>query len=377
MSISYRQRGKNKLWDYRIFDKKGAVVASSSGFRTKKEAKYEALEIERKMELSAVFVPNATLYELWLKWYELIIKPSNLSQSSKNKHAQRGKIIREYLSDIPVKNIKHSQYQDFINDYCSRVLKNQVQRFNNVVREVILMAQKDGALINDFTEGVKIVGQSSRKKSEDKHLKSMEDYELLLIELKERINNSNSVTPFLLYLYFTTGFRPGEGAGLCWSDIDFDKLLIRTYRRFSGDTNRFSPAKNKWSERVVPMSTELASVLKILQHRQEKIFNEKNVMNPDGLVFFDYRYGVPTSTAISKYLNAILKTMGYENKLSAYSARHSYGSYLLAKKIDIWVVAKILGHKDIQQLMETYGHLLKEIEKEGYDQIRDLLVIKK
>ena len=41
------------------------------------------------------------------------------------------------------------------------------------------------------------------------------------------------------------------------------------------------------------------------------------------------------------------------------------------------MVAKILGHKDIKQLIETYGHLLQEIEKEGFQEIRELLVIQR
>ena len=34
---SYRQRGKSKLWDYRIFDKQGKVVATNSGFKRKRK----------------------------------------------------------------------------------------------------------------------------------------------------------------------------------------------------------------------------------------------------------------------------------------------------------------------------------------------------
>ncbi len=49
---SYRQRGKNKLWDYRIFYKKGKVIATNSGFKTKCEAMNEAQERERKMSQS-------------------------------------------------------------------------------------------------------------------------------------------------------------------------------------------------------------------------------------------------------------------------------------------------------------------------------------
>ncbi|MBF0776032.1 hypothetical protein BVE84_01190 [Streptococcus azizii] len=85
----------------------------------------------------------------------------------------------------------------------------------------------------------------------------------------------------------------------------------------------------------------------------------------------------------TKIINDILlnprfkKELDIADKMSIAGIRHTYGSYLLANKVDIWVVAKILGHKDIQQSIETYGHLLQEIEKEGYQEIRELLVINK
>ena len=76
---SYRQRGKNKFWDYRIFDKKGKVIATNSGFKTKREAMNEAQEKERKLfqsNYTARFDSKATLYELWQDWYNLVILPS-------------------------------------------------------------------------------------------------------------------------------------------------------------------------------------------------------------------------------------------------------------------------------------------------------------
>ena len=49
MSVSHRKRGKKNLWDYRIFDKNKKVVASNSGFKTKREAEIEALVLELKL----------------------------------------------------------------------------------------------------------------------------------------------------------------------------------------------------------------------------------------------------------------------------------------------------------------------------------------
>ncbi|WP_338009962.1 tyrosine-type recombinase/integrase, partial [Streptococcus mutans] len=37
--------------------------------------------------------------------------------------------------------------------------------------------------------------------------------------------------------------------------------------------------------------------------------------------------------------------------MSSTGLRHSYCSLLLAKGVDIWAVAKLMGHKDIQMLI--------------------------
>ena len=46
--------------------------------------------------------------------------------------------------------------------------------------------------------------------------------------------------------------------------------------------------------------------------------------------------------------------------MTATGLRHTYASILLAMGIDIWIIAKNMGHKDIHQISKTYGHLIKE-----------------
>lgn len=60
--------------------------------------------------------------------------------------------------------------------------------------------------------------------------------------------------------------------------------------------------------------------------------------------------------------------------MSATSGRHAYRSYLLAQGVDIWIVAKLMGHKDIQQIIKTYGHVLQEVIDKEYEMVRDLIV---
>lgn len=42
-------------------------------------------------------------------------------------------------------------------------------------------------------------------------------------------------------------------------------------------------------------------------------------------------------------------------------------------QIDLGVIAKILGHKDISMLVEVYGHTLQEKINDEFENIRKLL----
>ena len=59
--------------------------------------------------------------------------------------------------------------------------------------------------------------------------------------------------------------------------------------------------------------------------------------------------------------------------MTSTGARHTYGSYLLAKGVDIWLVSKLMGHKDIQELIRTYGHLMAEVEMSQQKLVVDVL----
>lgn len=374
---SYRQRGKNKLWDYRIFDKEGKVLATNSGFRTKREAMNEAQEKERKLfqsNYTIKFDSKATLHELWQDWYDLVILPSEKAKSTKEGYSYRGKMMEKIFSDIPAVQISHKEYQSKLNEYGEQVTKDHVSRLNADIRTVVYFSKRNGLVLNDFTEGVKIFGLSG-KDIDDKYLHSISDYKSLLSHLRSKFNYRESVMAYLLYFLFKTGFRVGEGMAVCWSDIDFENKTIKTYRRFSGDRQEFTPPKTKTSVREIPVDEKLLQVLEDLKAEQSKVLYDREDLNKEDLVFYDRRYRIPTNAGLNKYLRVCLSELGIgSQEMSATSGRHTYGSFLLAKGVDIWIVAKLMGHKDIQQIIRTYGHVLQEVIDKEYDTVRQLLV---
>lgn len=132
---TYRQRGKKKLWDYRIFNEKSELVASGSGFKTKREAMNEAMRLEQQKSLVNSISSDITLYELWFEWYNLVIKPSDLAETTKNKYFIRGSIIRKLFGNQKVNKIKHSAYQRKLNTYAEKYTKNHVRRLNSDIKK--------------------------------------------------------------------------------------------------------------------------------------------------------------------------------------------------------------------------------------------------
>lgn len=331
---SYRQRGKNKLWDYRIFDKQGKVLATNSGFRTKHEAMNEAQEKERKLfqsNYTIKFDSKATLYELWQDWYDLVILPSEKTKSTKEGYSYRGKMMEKIFSDIPAVQISHKEYQSKLNEYGEQVTKDHVSRLNADIRTVVNFSKRNGLVLNDFTEGVKIFGLSG-KDIDDKYLHSISDYKSLLSHLRSKFNYRESVMAYLLYFLFKTGFRVGEGMAVCWSDIDFENKTIKTYRRFSGDRQEFTPPKTKTSVREIPVDEKLLQVLEDLKAGQSKVLYDREDLNKEDLVFYDRKYRIPTNAGLNKYLRVCLSELGIgSQEMSATSGRHTYGSFHLQR----------------------------------------------
>lgn len=361
MSVSYRKRGKKNLWDYRIFDKDKKVVASNSGFKTKREAEIEALALELKLINGVIIDKNITFYSLWQKWLELTVKPLNKSDITFYKHILRGRFIKDYFKDKPALEIKASEYQAFINKYAETNCRDNVSRMNAEVRNVIVFAKRDKLNIEDFTEGIIISGRLSKKRRDEKYIHSFNDYQKLITYLEKNLDLTTTIVPYLLLIQLKTGMRTGEVAGLTWDCIFWKTSEIKTYRRYDTARQRWTKAKTEDSIRTIPIDDDTLSVLKKLKQEQRVFIENGTISNKENMIFVDLNYNIVTNAGINKHLKQILKTLKiHPESMTSTGLRHTYCSTMLAKGIDIWAVSKLMGHKDIKQITETYGHLIKE-----------------
>ena len=361
MSVSFRKRGKKNLWDYRIFDKNKKVVASNSGFKTKREAEIEALVLELKLINGAIIDKNITLFALWKKWLELTVKSLGQAEATFNKHLLRGRFIKKYFKEKPAIKIKASEYQAFLNKYAETNSRDNVSRMNAEIRNVIVFAKRDKLNIEDFTEGVVISGRPSKKQREEKYIHSFDDYQKLVTYLEQNLYLTTSIVPYLLLIQLKTGMRAGEVAGLTWDCVLWESSEIKTYRRYDTARKHWANPKTEESVSTIPIDNDTLTILKKLKQEQTVFIENGTITNNENMILVDLNYKIVTNAGINKHLKQILKDLKiYPQTMTSTGLRHTYCSTMLAMGVDIWAVSKLMGHRDIKQITETYGHLIKE-----------------
>ncbi|VJB66990.1 Integrase [Streptococcus pneumoniae] len=372
--IEYKQRGKKRLWSFSIRERSKSLL-HKSGFKTKREAKIEAEKVLHKLNTGSVLSSIMTLSELYNEWLDLKILPSNRSVVTKKKYLMRKKVIERLFGNKPVSQIKPSEYQKIMNEYGETVSRNFLGRLNSCIRASIQMAIADKVIIEDFTAYVELFSSKSGQKVEEKYLHAESDYQKVLVYLKNKFDYQKSIVPYVIYFLFKTGMRFSELIALTWDEVDELNEQLKTYRRYNTAIHKFTPPKNNTSIRLVPITSDMLSLLKTLKILQLKTNKELNIDNENNLVFqhFGYAYDVPDIATVNKAIKVMLKELQISPLITTKGARHTYGSYLWHNNIDLGVIAKILGHKDISMLVDVYGHTLQEKISEEFMAVKSLL----
>ena len=150
--------------------------------------------------------------------------------------------------------------------------------------------------------------------------------------------------------------RFAECLGLTWDSVDYDNKVLSVDKTWNYKTNLdFSATKTKSSIRKIPLDDE---TLKLLKSHQK----EHWIHNKENRVFSNI-----SNNAVNKTLRRIVG-----RNVHAHSLRHTYTSFLIAKRIELLSISKILGHENMNVTIEVYAHQLKESEEASNSEVREI-----
>lgn len=184
----------------------------------------------------------------------------------------------------------------------------------------------------------------------------------------------------LLDLY--TGMRQGEILALSWNDINFDKNTISINKQLSRLKNfdesiaaktllMVQPYTKNSQDRIISVSPAIMSRLKEYQERERVNKNTWGEAYQDKALVFcreDGHYVEPKT--FQDFFKRTLKTAGVVDG-NVHALRHTFATRALEAKIPVKVVSQILGHSSVQITLDTYSHVLQELQEEAMQAITD------
>ncbi len=352
---SYRKRF-NK-WEYHISykDMYGAYKQKTKGgFSTKASAKNAAILAEKDLMDGVSEDTTITLADYFYQWMETY-KKHEIDPETYQKYKFAHKVIKEYFKTAKMASITSTQYQKVFNKLSKRYVKETIKRINSNIRQSVKVALHEGSLKKDFTALVKIHSSVESKKEEDKFLE-LDQYNEFIESVRKTVKYQSS---FFAYLVAKTGLRFSEAQGLTLDKecIDRDSLklnITRTYK-VNGARLGWGKTKNPQSVRSVPINNDIIAAL-------DDYLETGYVDNEEKRLFTQV-----SNTAINKLIRKRTET-----NLTCHGLRHTYVSYLIYHDINVVSIAKLVGHKDATETLQTYSHLFDKKQDEIFEVVRDL-----
>lgn len=158
----------------------------------------------------------------------------------------------------------------------------------------------------------------------------------------------------LSLLLFYTGLRIGEALALQWKNVSLDRNELFVAHTLDTNTRDLGPPKNESSQTTLVYHQRISDMLKeIKKESAEKFYG------------FDEDYFVFGGMAPYHYSHYHMKFQSVFPEIRIHDLRHSFATHLINNGADIYLVKEMMRHSNIQETVNTYGHMFTERKHEA------------
>lgn len=334
-----------------------------------KEAKSVMRQMIVDMERGIAVRKNPKRVSEWLdEWLEMYLP--NIAETTKIGYKTKIKnYIKPALGDIYLQSLRAEHVQKMVNDMIARGLapKNIRDTYNNI-NAAMKKAVRLRMIPFNPCEGVELP-KLKRYRAKVYDIK-------MIHHLLDVAKDTDMYLPILLCV--TVGLRRGELLALRWDNIDFKNSILQVRSNMVRGEKDFvikSP-KTEAGIRDIRLGDEVMAVLR----EERKRYLEDALTQ--GIGFQNLNFVIRQSDgspirpdSMSKKWRRFLE----DKKLPSirfHDLRHSNATALIQAGVNARVVQQRLGHSDVNITLNTYTHVLPEMDMEAAEKL-DYIMLKK
>lgn len=354
--------------------------------------------LEKAQHIQAISARNSfpfkahtvTLSQLINFWMETIKKRSVKPKTFQKYESCFRLYVFPHLGKKKLTTLTTAMIQSLINDLSDGVHRGEKSEklSSSTIRTTrrYLIESLDYAVNNDLiTKNPAKLTKPPRLEKREIHPLTSDEVTLLLNAMKQQVKTAMDGYNFIPYyasyiavlLAVTTGMRLGEVFGLCWDCVDFKRNTIAVMRTVNtGQKERISNnTKTRTSRRSIQVSPHVMEELQLYQQKQSEfalfLGDKWHPMVPQPLITGIYGNLLHTSNFKSRYFIPILKKLHLED-ITFHDLRHTHATLLMQAKVNPKIVQERLGHSTITLTLDTYSHLVPDIQKEAVNALEKL-----
>lgn len=372
MKGSVFKRGKTWSIDVRLNKKEdgGWNRERKGGFKTKKEAEAYLADVIAKANAGEYYeytdMSVADYLNLWIEQHgRLNMKPSTFANRKNLIHARIIPILGKYK----IEDLKPIHFAKLYNDmYANGYSSGYIHTTHSVLRSAFKQAVKWQIASRYVMENVDAPRLESKKKLETWTLQEASQF------LRYTSALENDYRHIIYVLAIFTGMRKGEILGLRWSDIDFEKKTLQVVQTVYKPLNQpptIQAPKTAGSVRAIAIADNVVDELREHKKKQNQLrlrfggaYNNHDLICPrtDGKPM-DPR-------GVNDHFEEMINKTGMK-KIRFHDLRHSHATIMLQLGEHPKVVSERLGHRDVNITMNTYSHVLPNMQQDAANRMSE------
>jgi integrase/recombinase XerC len=149
----------------------------------------------------------------------------------------------------------------------------------------------------------------------------------------------------VLELFYASGLRLGELAGLDLDDVNLSARMVRVLGKGG-------------KQRLVPFNTSTASAIRAYLGDREQLAREapRGTTTGGGPLFVNYRGTRLTTRSIDRLVRRYVAASSARTGISPHALRHSFATHLLERGADLRTIQELLGHSRLSTT-QRYTHV--------------------